>query len=80
METFSAAGFTSAAAMYLGATVGAGSSGGNIDCDNIFVMIGARRGEFQVSSTSGKFNFGLGTIEGITRSLLPYKYGNLHFI
>ena len=47
--------------MYLGATVGAGSSGGIIECYNIFVMIGARRGECQVSSTSGKLNFGVGT-------------------
>ena len=47
-----AAGITSAADMYLGVTIGAGSSGGIIDCDNLFVMIGARQGEM-----SFKFNF-----------------------
>ena len=30
--------------MYLGGTVGAGSSGGISECDNLFVMIGAIRG------------------------------------
>ena len=60
--------------MYLGATVGAGSSGGIINCDKLFVMIGARRGECQVSSTSGKLNFGVGTWGGGDE---PSGYGRL---
>ena len=47
--------------MYLRATVGVGSSGGIINCDNLFVIIGARQGGCQLSSTSGKLNFGVGT-------------------
>ena len=45
--------------MYLGATVGAGSSGGIINCDKLFVMIGARRGE-----SSGKLKLWVGTGRG----------------
>ena len=39
-----ASGFTSAEAMQIRATVGAGISGGISECDKLFVMIGTRQG------------------------------------
>ena len=51
----------------LGPPFGVGSSGGIINCDNLFFMIGAREGGCQVSSTSGKINFGVVTGRGVNR-------------
>ena len=66
-------GFTSAAAIYLRTTFEVVSSGGIINYDNLFFMISARRGG-QVSSTSGKLNFGVGTWGGGDE---PSGYGRL---
>ena len=51
----------------LGLMFGAGSSGGIINCDNLFFMIGAREGGCQVSSTSGKINFRVVTGRGVNQ-------------